>query len=128
MWFPPLDAADGDELFFRAARYKGEPVLTWWEGKATKGLGTGTHVILDGSYQVIARVPARRRATVGTVAEFLITPHDTALVHELRDAGRSTSRRSAGPGRGQAIGGLVQGARSAQRRVLFSGEALTTSK
>jgi len=38
--------------------YYGKPVLTWWEGKATSGLGTGTHVILDDTYRVIARVPA----------------------------------------------------------------------
>jgi len=40
----------------RAARYRGKPVLTWWEGKATSGLGTGTHVILDDSGRVIGRV------------------------------------------------------------------------
>ena len=42
---------------FRAAHYRGEPVLTWWEGSTDRGLGRGTHVILDSSYRVVARFP-----------------------------------------------------------------------
>ena len=40
---------------FRTGVYHGKPVLTWWEGKAESGLGTGTHVIVDDSYRVVAR-------------------------------------------------------------------------
>src|SRR5581483_6951158 len=42
VWFHPTTPQTA--MNFRAARYRGKPVLTWWEGKATSGLGTGTHV------------------------------------------------------------------------------------
>jgi hypothetical protein len=29
----------------RVASYNGRPVLSWWEGATTLGLGTGTHII-----------------------------------------------------------------------------------
>ena len=76
VWFRPVlrQAA----LNFRAATYKGEPVLTWWEGKAVQGLGAGHCVIVDQSYRQIARFKAGDR--LADLHEFLITPHDTALV------------------------------------------------
>ena len=32
---------------FRAASLGGKPVLTWWEGRAERGLGRGAYVIMD---------------------------------------------------------------------------------
>ena len=44
---------------FRVQRYKGEPVLTWWEGKTgDKGYGEGSWVIAD---QLLPRDRARAR-------------------------------------------------------------------
>ena len=61
---------------FRVQTYRGQPVLTWWEGKTTpRGYGQGTWVIADTSYREIARVKA-----VGDVGGDL---HDI----ELTDAG-----------------------------------------
>ena len=83
---------------FRTGVYHGKPVLTWWEGKATSGLGTGTHVILDDSYRVIARVPAGG-GRQSDLHEFLITPAEHRAPHELRgprrrpDLGRRPAER-----------------------------------
>ena len=120
VWFHPTTPQTA--MNFRAARYKGEPVLTWWEGKATKGLGTGTHVILDSSYRVVARVPAGH-GRQSDLHEFLITPHDTALVtsYEIRTVDLSAVGE---PRQGQAIGGLVQELALPSGRVLFEWRSL----
>ena len=34
----------------RVQRYRGEPVLTWWEGRGAGGGGNGEYVILDAAY------------------------------------------------------------------------------
>ena len=107
---------------FRVARYHGEPVLTWWEGKAESGLGRGTHVILDRSYRELARVPAGR-GRQSDLHEFVITPHNTALItsYEVRRADLSSV---GGPAAGKVIGGIVQELALPSGRVLFEWRSL----
>jgi len=107
---------------FRAARYRGEPVLTWWEGKSESGLGRGTHVILDDSYRQIARLPAGD-GRQSDLHEFVITPHNTALVtsYEVRPADLSSV---GGPSSGRVIGGVVQELALPSGRVLFEWRSL----
>ena len=58
LWFKP-SAAGVVADDFRVQRYRGEPVLTWWEGKTNdRGYGQGTWVLADRSYREIARVRA----------------------------------------------------------------------
>ena len=64
---------------FRVQRYRGKPVLTWWEGRVVLGHGVGEYVIFDHSYRQIARVRAGN-GYQGDLHEFLITPEDTALL------------------------------------------------
>src|SRR4051812_28551085 len=120
VWFHPTTPHTA--MNFRTARYRGMPVLTWWEGTATSGLGTGAHVILDDSYRVVARVPAGG-GRQSDLHEFLITPHDTALVtsYEIRTVDLSAV---GGPKQGQAIGGLVQELALPSGRVLFEWRSL----
>jgi hypothetical protein len=107
---------------FRTATFRRKPVLTWWEGKAESGLGRGTHVILDQSYRVVARVPAGG-GRQSDLHEFVITPHDTALVtsYEVRPADLS---RVGGPSDGVVIGGVVQELALPSGRVLFEWRSL----
>src|SRR5215475_5513050 len=104
VWFHPT--APKTAMNFRPGRYHGRPVLTWWEGKADNGLGTGTHVVVDQSYREIMRIPAGG-GRESDLHEFLITPHNTALVtsYEVRNADLSAV---GGPSSGQVIGGVVQ--------------------
>jgi hypothetical protein len=77
VWFRPLEREDWDVMSFSLQRYRGRPVLTWWEGPHT-GFGQGEFVIADESYREVARV----RAGNGYEAdhhEFQITTRNTAL-------------------------------------------------
>jgi hypothetical protein len=64
---------------FNAQSYRGEPVLTWWEGRVSSIRGLGEYVILDDSYREIARLEAGNGLN-GDLHEFNLTADDTALV------------------------------------------------
>jgi hypothetical protein len=120
IWFHPTTPHTA--MNFRTGRYHGKPVLTWWEGKADFGLGRGTHVILDESYRVIARLPAGG-GRQSDLHEFLITPQNTALVtsYEVRPADLS---QVGGPMNGQVIGGVVQELALPSGRLLWEWHSL----
>jgi hypothetical protein len=77
VWLRLLQNEDMDVMDFKVQDYRGEPVLTFWEGVHT-GYGQGEYVILDSSYQEIGRVRAGN-GLQGDHHEFLISPQDTAL-------------------------------------------------
>ncbi len=60
----------------RVQRYRGKPVLTWWEGTT---LDQGEGVIVDASYREVGRVRAGNGRMID-VHEFLLTPEGTALI------------------------------------------------
>ena len=64
---------------FQVQRYRGSPVLTWWEGSIELGHGVGEYVIADSSYRTIRRVQAANGLR-GDLHEFVITTNDTALL------------------------------------------------
>ncbi len=65
---------------FRAQRYEGQPVLTWWQGTATGGgLGVGQDEIYDSAYEPIATVAAGNGLRADR-HEFQLTPQSTALI------------------------------------------------
>jgi len=76
---------------FQVQRYRGSPVLTWWEGLIEYGHGVGEYVIADASYRTIRRVQAAGGLR-GDLHEFVITPRDTALLtsYVIRDADLSS--------------------------------------
>jgi len=76
VWFRPLSLGVAD---FRVQRYRGRPVLTWWQGRSKFGRGRGSYVILNSSYRRIAFVRAGH-GLAGDEHEFTITPRDTALI------------------------------------------------
>ena len=75
VWFGKYTSARD----FKVQRCRGQPVLTWWEGKVVAGHGVGEYVILDDSYREIARIRAGN-GYQGDLHEFLITQQDTALL------------------------------------------------
>lgn len=90
---------------FRPGIWKGKPVLTWWEGKTTRGLGVGEHVIVDDTYREIARFPAGH-GLASDLHELMLTPHGTALITSWETRQRNLS--SLGGGRQAVVGGLIQ--------------------
>ena len=120
VWFRPMPTGRA-ALNFRAQTYKGEPVLTWWEGKALQGLGVGHCVIVDQSYREIARFTAGRRPA--DLHEFLITPHDTALVtsNEVRTMDLTGV---GGPSSWPVVGSVIHELAIPSGRVLFAWHSL----
>ena len=75
VWFKPTPRG-WFAMDFRTQTYRGEPVLTWWQGTI---LGAGVGVIMDSSYREVARVRAGNGHQVDA-HEFLLTPEGTALI------------------------------------------------
>jgi len=115
VWFRPSTPVTA--MNFRAAAYRGRPVLTWWQGKTEHGLGDGTHVVLDESYREIARLPAGR-GRPSDLHEFLVTDRGTALVTSWERETMNLSRLG-GPSNGVVVGGVVQELELPSGRVLF---------
>lgn len=59
-------------------RYRGEPVLVWWEGRVLTGYGFGEAVIVDRTYREIARIKAARGHHID-LHELTLTDRGTAL-------------------------------------------------
>jgi arylsulfotransferase ASST len=78
LWFK--QAPNHRSIFdFRAQTYRGNPVLTWWQGKARPGQGLGTGQIYDARYRKIATVNSGN-GYEADLHEFEITRRSTALV------------------------------------------------
>jgi len=77
VWVRPV--GDRWTYDFRVQRYRGKPVLTWWQGKHLRGgYGHGEYVLVDRSYREVASV-----STPGRGADFhnmTLTPRGTALM------------------------------------------------
>jgi hypothetical protein len=119
VWFHPVRPGAAD---FRAQRYEGRPVLTWWQGRSTKGVGQGRYEIYDSSYRRIAEVRAGH-GLAGDEHEFLLTPKGTALITIYRKVPQDLSAVG-GPGNGFALDSIVQEVDVATGRVLFEWHSL----
>jgi hypothetical protein len=77
IWFRPLTG--NDQAFdFRAQRYRGKPVLTWWEGRMQLYRGGGVGRIVDTRYRPVATVRAANGYEMDA-HELKLTPGGTAL-------------------------------------------------
>lgn len=115
VWFKPLDTKGVTD--FRVQRYHGQPVLTWWRGRAPAHSKDGYYVIYDSAYRKITSVQAGN-GLVGDIHEFRITPRDTALmtVYHRRPA---DLRPVGGRKNGEIYEGIVQEVDISTGRVLF---------
>jgi hypothetical protein len=78
VWFDPL-SGDTSASDFRVQAYLGNPVLTWWQGYVTAGVGVGQDEIYNSSYQPIATVHGANGLSAD-LHEFQLTPWGTALI------------------------------------------------
>jgi Arylsulfotransferase (ASST) len=77
IWFHPLSG--NDQAFdFRAQRYRGKPVLTWWEGRMQLYRGQGVGRIVGTRYRPVATVRAGNGYEMDA-HEMKLTPAGTAL-------------------------------------------------
>lgn len=109
-------------LDFKAQRYNGKPVLTWWEGDPLPKPSVGEWVILDGSYREITRVQAGN-GYKGNQHDFNITPQGTALltIYNLMSWDLSPL---GGPSEGLVYEGVVQELDIETGKVLFEWHSL----
>jgi hypothetical protein len=114
---PPLQATD-----FRVQRYRGRPVLTWWQGTIDKaGIGQGYDVVYDTSYRRIAEVHAH--GVQADLHEFQLTPRGTAYVTGY-DEVRVDLSGIGGPKHGWALDSVVKEIDVATGKVVFDWRAL----
>lgn len=117
VWFQP--APKGKSILdLRVQTYRGQPVLTWWEGSVGKGYGRGEGVIADTSYRELARVRGHR-GTRPDLHEFQLTDAGTALVTSYQTVERTLAGR-----RLQVIDGIVQELDVASGDLLFDWHSL----
>jgi hypothetical protein len=78
VWFNRM-LRDDSAADFRVQTYQGRPVLTWWQGFVTAGVGVGKGMIVDSSYRVVATVNGANGVRPD-LHEFELTGRGTALV------------------------------------------------
>ncbi len=79
VYFKPVPKGDS-ATDFREQSYRGQPVLTWWQGiVSAAGVGQGEDEIYDSSYRPLATVRAGNGLSAD-LHEFQLTSHNTALV------------------------------------------------
>jgi len=84
VWFRPLRTRGVTDL--RVQRYRGRPVLTWWQARPTGAThGSAFYKIADRSYRTLAVVRPGAGATADP-HEFLLTARGTALMTTFRGA------------------------------------------
>jgi hypothetical protein len=121
VWFRPIRSEDAQAMDFKVQRYRGEPVLTWYQGVGIT-YGRGEYVILDGSYREVTRVRAGN-GYLGDHHEFLITPQDTALITIYNPVRRDLSAVG-GSEDGLVLDGIAQEVDIETGEVLFEWHSL----
>ena len=122
VWFSP-GPDDQPRTDVRVQRYRGRPVLTWWEGAATQfGIGRGRGVIVDQSYRQIATVQAGSGETLD-LHEIRLTSRGTALL-AIYSRDRRDLRPIGGKRNAQVTQGIVQEVDVESGRVLFEWKSL----
>ncbi len=121
VWFRPLQSEEQDTMDFKVQGYRGEPVLTWWEG-VHGGYGQGEYVVCDSGYREVARVRAGNGLD-GDHHEFLITERDTALITIYPEIPYDLSPLG-GPADGLVAEGVVQEIDIETGEVLFEWRSL----
>jgi Arylsulfotransferase (ASST) len=104
LWFRPTASRKATDV--RVQEYRGAPVLTFWEGLATQGAGSGEAVIADQAYKTVARVRAGNGYRLD-LHEFRLTPRGTALVTIYNPLSRDLSSLG-GSSRGKVVDAIVQ--------------------
>jgi hypothetical protein len=80
LWFEPLSPTGARAADFRAQRYDGKPVLTWWQDPLIAGGSSKAgEVIADSSYRRLAVVRAGN-GYQPDLHEFQITPQGVGLI------------------------------------------------
>lgn len=120
VWFEPLHHSAA--LNVQVQNYEGRSVLTYWQGYVIPpGVGVGTDMILDHSYQTIATVNAGNGYQTD-LHDFQITPQGTALITAYAPV-RADLRSLHGPRNGTVLDSIIQEVDIATGKVLWEWHA-----
>ena len=123
VWFRPL--SPGLQVTnFASARYRGKPVLVWWEGKILQsGYGQGEAVVLDHDYREVARVRAAGGRSMDLHA-FALTAKGTALFTCYPQTVQMDLSSIGAPRNSQVLESIIQEVDIASGRLLFEWRSL----
>ncbi len=113
-----------DSTNLRVQQYRGQPVLTWWQGNiAHYGVGLeGEYVIVDSAYNEIMRVQAQN-GLAADLHEFIITPEGIAYFTAYRHF-ETDLRVVGGPSKGPTLDATIQGVDLATGELVFDWSSL----
>jgi Arylsulfotransferase (ASST) len=120
VWFRPLSSnatATLRPFNVRVQEYRGQQVLTWFQGEAVNGHGQGSYMIADSAYQTLHEVRAGN-GYQGDLHEFLITDAGTALFTCYGEV-QADLTALGGSATGHYFDGVVQEVDIATGKVLF---------
>ncbi len=123
VWFSPLGNDVAEHNDFRVQQYRGEPVLTMWEGVSQVGTGFGHFVLLNDRYEVVARLQVGNGYHGADLHECLLTARATALIIVYNPI-RWDFTPGGGDEAGTALDGIVQELDIATGRVIFEWHSL----
>lgn len=110
-------------LDLQLQNYRGQQVLTWWQGSVQKaGYGEGVGIIADSSYRTIHTVHAAK-GLQADLHELNITPQGTALITIYRPTPADLSGVG-GSKHGQVLAGVAQEIDIATGKLLFEWDSL----
>ncbi len=89
VWFKPVSPAEPFD--FNVQSYRGERVLTWWQGTVDKGVGYGQGKLADSSYGLV-RTIGGHDGLVPDLHELNLTSSGTALVTAYHTVDADLSR------------------------------------
>jgi hypothetical protein len=125
VWFRPLPSKQISAIDLRVQRYRGRPVLTWWQGRVAVPLGYGVEgedVILDDRYQTVATLRAGEGYS-SDLHELELTPQGTALITAFTPV-RANLSSVGGPVDGTVLDSVVQEIDVKTGRLLWEWHAL----
>jgi hypothetical protein len=117
VWWHPVTQVEATN--FQVQRYRGRPVLTWWQGNVPE---PGADVIMSRSYRQVALVHAGD-GYQAELHEFQITPRGTAFLTCFAPAYTNLTSVG-GPAKGGVIDGLIQEVDIKTGKVLWEWHAL----
>ena len=91
---------------FKVQQYKGQPVITWWQGKILAGYGQGVHMLVNAQYQPLRTIQAAN-GYQADLHDLQLTPEGTALLTVYRQMPADLSSVGGSTG-GTVLEGIVQ--------------------
>jgi Arylsulfotransferase (ASST) len=123
VWFRSIGAGSTKAANLGVQTYRGQPVLTWWEGTETSlGYGLGDYLLIDSSYHQVARVKAANGLR-GDHHAFHLTPEGSALFTIFRQTHTDLSAVG-GPKHGGLLESVIQEIDISSGRLLFQWNSL----